>query len=419
MPKTADGKWLASGRPKMVVNDDVLTLALERIEKVFKRFDFVSMTFSGGKDSTVCLELALMVAEAMNRLPLDVVFFDEEAIQPETIDYVARRFWDPRVKMRWYAVPIQHLNACSPTQPFWYPWAPEDEAIWVRRPPWETHGIPRVEGIPTLESRGVIHPDMGHGFDRHPHSECPAFFYPDPRISVGSFIGLRAQESLRRHQAVSRRTYDNELARQSCAPWVTYSKPIYDWLDTDVWTFPYQYDLDFNRSYDIMQAAGVSLHQQRVAPPYGAEPMQKLWTYAVCWPELWEKMINRVPGAATAGRYASSPLYGFGGVIGKDETQTWEQAIEATLQRWGEPFRSHIAARLRREIKCHFKKTKDPIPDDKPHNLSGCCWRFLYMIAVRADFKGRKSAMAKSGAGKMSNGGNGKKATPNLQKTWE
>ena len=75
---------------KKTVDQDVYTAALERFHTLFDRFDKVVVSFSGGKDSTACLNLALEVARERGALPLDVYFWDEEAIHPETIEYVQR-----------------------------------------------------------------------------------------------------------------------------------------------------------------------------------------------------------------------------------------------------------------------------------------------------------------------------------------
>ena len=47
---------------KQKVDKSVLDLAYERLNSVFDHFDTVSVSFSGGKDSTVCLNLTLEVA---------------------------------------------------------------------------------------------------------------------------------------------------------------------------------------------------------------------------------------------------------------------------------------------------------------------------------------------------------------------
>ena len=65
---------------KKEIDRNVYDLALERIRRTYDIFDNVVVMFSGGKDSTVCLNLTLQIAKERNKLPLDVYFFDEEAI---------------------------------------------------------------------------------------------------------------------------------------------------------------------------------------------------------------------------------------------------------------------------------------------------------------------------------------------------
>jgi len=67
---------------KKTVNKNVLELARGRIQKAFKDFDHIAVMFSGGKDSTACLNLTLEEAHKNGKkfLPLDVIFSDEEAL---------------------------------------------------------------------------------------------------------------------------------------------------------------------------------------------------------------------------------------------------------------------------------------------------------------------------------------------------
>lgn len=356
---------------KQEIEADVLTLARERISRTYDLYDRVCVFFSGGKDSTVCLELTLEEAEKRGALPLDVVFFDEEAIHPETIDYVRRRYNDPRVAMRWMCVPIKHRNACSREEPWWYPWAPEDKEKWCRPlPPEATTELP------------------GHQRETVPESNKFLFHREDG--TVGIVVGLRAAESLRRYRAVAQREHDNFLSQDPHAKHIFLSKPIYDWSDMDVWTAPKHFGWDYNRAYDVLQAAGVSLTDQRVCPPYGEEPLRGLWQYAQCWPELWDRMVSRVPGAATAARYSRSPLYSFGSRLLREGDP--REQIQEAIALWPEESQKLLRERLRKEIAQHQRKQPGtPIPRTEPGS-SGITWEFLLKIAVRGDFKGRRTA---------------------------
>ena len=55
---------------KIFLNENVFDKALERLNFLFDEFDQIIVSFSGGKDSTLTMEMALKVAEERNRLPL-------------------------------------------------------------------------------------------------------------------------------------------------------------------------------------------------------------------------------------------------------------------------------------------------------------------------------------------------------------
>jgi len=61
------------------LNESVWEVALDRIRYLFQEFPNVVVGFSGGKDSTVTLQLALIVAEEQGKLPVKVCFVDQEA----------------------------------------------------------------------------------------------------------------------------------------------------------------------------------------------------------------------------------------------------------------------------------------------------------------------------------------------------
>jgi len=364
---------------KKVVEADVLTLARERVAHTFDLFDTVSVSFSGGKDSTACLHLALDEATKRNRLPLDVIFLDEEAIPWQTVEYVARCMDRPDIRLRWYCTPVKHRNGCSHKEPWWYVWDPRIPEKWVRPYPTE-RAWPDPKGF----KHGMTWPDMA--------GLC---YPPDEFGTVGVIMGIRGQESLTRQRAVSHRVDDNYLIpynELTSRKNVTKSYPIYDWCTEDVWTYPNKMGYDYNRAYDLLEKAGLDHHAQRCAPPFGEEPMRGLWTFKVCFPEIWDKMHNRVPGAATAARYSSTAIYAYGGLPTKSPSISWEEFILLHLSKFNPEDKAFVASRLKQEIKVHYSKTRDPILYSVKHPITGLSWKFLLNIAVRGDFKGRKIA---------------------------
>lgn len=81
----------------------VYTAARLRLEEVFDSFERVYVSFSGGKDSGVAVQLALDVAREKGRLPLDVLHIDLEAWYAHTAAFVSRIMTRPDVRPHWYA----------------------------------------------------------------------------------------------------------------------------------------------------------------------------------------------------------------------------------------------------------------------------------------------------------------------------
>ena len=69
-------------------NRSVFDAALDRVRYCYDNFDEVIVNVSGGKDSTICLELAIMVAREKGKLPVKVMWLDQECEWQSTADYV-------------------------------------------------------------------------------------------------------------------------------------------------------------------------------------------------------------------------------------------------------------------------------------------------------------------------------------------
>ncbi len=375
---------------KKEIEQNVYELALERIRRTYDIFDNVVVMFSGGKDSTVCLNLTLEVAKERNKLPLEVYFFDEEAIPYETIDYVKRVADLPEVKMNWLCIPVKHRNGCSRSEPYWYPWAPEDKDKWVRP-------MPDYDCVITGDDLDFFPSEVNQ---RPTVPECNGLLFPPQDWGeVGVIMGIRSEESLTRYRTIlqtgdGKRYEDYIISLKSKTALGNVFKvcPIYDMKTVDVWTLPQKFEWDYNTTYDILERLGLTHLQQRCAPPYGEEPMRGLWQYSVAFPDIWEKMQTRVAGAATAARYANTELYGFGGLPEKPKDMTWLEFVKYYVGKHPQPYRSEVAKRIQEQIDAHYQKTSEPILKTH-HYVTGVGWEYLLRIAMRGDYKGRKQPL--------------------------
>lgn len=365
---------MAKVRKKEYKEKNVFDEALDRIRYLYDRFDKIVVSFSGGKDSTAVLNCALIVAKERNKLPLDVVFFDEEAIHPPTIEYVHRVAKNPDIKFKWFCLEVKHRNACSNEEPFWYTWDKEKKDLWIRELP---------------ENAITEHPKLKKGMSFQEF--CP-YIWNRSEGSIAMLTGIRTQESLRRFQVIAKKKNDAFINSKSEGGQNQYRAfPIYDWSSEDVWLAVHKYGWDYNKTYDIFNQTklhGDYLHQ-RVCPPYGEEPLRGLWIYAECFPEMWHKMLNRVQGVATAWRYGNSELYS--NAFEKPENKTYKEYLNIIIDSYDFDSQKDVKENINRYIRLHKNETKQIIPEINPHPLTGISWQWLCRVAIRGDFKGRQS----------------------------
>ena len=99
---------------------------------------------------------------------------------------------------------------------------------------------------------------------------------------------------------------------------------------------------------------------------------------------------------AAAARYSTTELYGFKKRPAKPDNQSWEGFIAHLIDQWPKrEQQTYVAERVGSELQKHFKKTNDPLAVKAPHPVSGMSWDYLTQIAMRGDFKTRRSPMAR------------------------
>ncbi len=365
--------------PKRGLGIDVLTAARQRIGRVFDDFPRVYVSFSGGKDSGVLLDLAAREAQQRDRR-LGVLFIDLEAQYRLTIDYVQEMLdrYDC-IDPYWVALPLNMRNAVSQFEPQWQCWEPGREDDWVRRPPDDAITDERY------------FPFFKRGMEFEEFTPLFGEWYADGKLTA-CLVGIRADESLNRYRVVARgdkHGYDG-------LPWTTWiggplfnAYPIYDWRTEDIWTYYAHEHVPYNRLYDRMHQAGLSIHKARICQPYGDDQRKGLWLYQLIEPETWSRVVARVQGAGMGARYARES----GNVLGnmkvtKPEGITWREFAERLLQSMPPPTAEHYRNKIAVFLRWYQQRGyPEGIPDEGPANEKGHpSWTRICKALLRNDY---------------------------------
>lgn len=265
--------------------NNVFDEGLERIRYLFDEFEDVVVSFSGGKDSTVTLQLALIVAEEKGRLPLKVMFLDQEAEWQAVIDYMEDVFSDPRIDPMWLQVPFHIFNAASNIKQWIVAW--EDGAKWMR---------PRNPMALTENVYGT----MGF-YDMF--NAIPAYHYKGKKMCF--LGGVRAEESPRRYLGMTEAlTYkDITWGKQLSKTEEHYTfYPIYDWSYTDVWKSIHDNNWQYTKVYDYQYMHGVNIRDMRVSNLHHETALKVMEYLQEVEAETWVNLTKRMSGINTAGK---------------------------------------------------------------------------------------------------------------------
>lgn len=280
----------------------VYAAALDRIKIAFNEFDNILVSFSGGKDSGVMLNLAYNYAKKTGQLnKMAVYFLDYEAQYKLTIDYVKSEFDRLNdIKRFWLCLPNKVPSATSMSTGYWIPWDKDKKAIWVREMPKNDYVI-NEDNVPFNYQKGQLDYDVQENFNK---------WFSKAYGKTGVFIGIRADESLDRYRAIKSKNKVN--AYKHFEYMVMRNKqtvnvyPIYDWRVRDVWIANGKFGYPYNHLYDLYYQAGMKINQMRVASPFLSEGLDSLKYYQIIEPDTWAKMVGRVNGANFANIYGGT-----------------------------------------------------------------------------------------------------------------
>ncbi|MAF42996.1 MAG: hypothetical protein CMI54_02330 [Parcubacteria group bacterium] len=264
---------------KIFLNETVLEAALVRLNRIFDDFENVIVAFSGGKDSTVIFNLTMKVAEERNRLPLPVLFLDQEAEYNATVVMVREVMNDARVEPYWIQAPIRLFNATSTSDPWLYCW--EEGREWMR--PKEDISIKE-----NLFGTDRFH-ELFNGIVDHIADGKRAAL-------IG---GVRTEESPTRlvaltHQATYKEITWGKKLNEKKNQYTFY--PIYDWSLSDVWKAIGDNGWSYNKIYDIMYRYGVAPMNMRVSNLHHETAVHHLFWLHEVERETWEALTKRLGG---------------------------------------------------------------------------------------------------------------------------
>lgn len=274
---------------KRYLDIDVLEAARRRIAWTFDTFERVYVSFSAGKDSTVMLHLILDEAKRRNQ-KIGVLLIDLEAQFQITMAHAERMVTEYAewIDLYWVCLPIHLRNAVSAYQPFWLCWDPDKKDAWVRQPP--AFAITDEKFFPFFH-RGMEFEEF-----------VPLFgdWYSQGKLTACN-VGIRTDESLNRFRTIAlskKETYEGIRHTSKVTDTCYNVYPIYDWRVEDLWAWHGKNpDRAYNRLYDLMHKAGLTLSQMRICQPYGDDQRRNLWLYHIVEPETWARVVARVNGA--------------------------------------------------------------------------------------------------------------------------
>jgi predicted phosphoadenosine phosphosulfate sulfurtransferase len=284
---------------------NVYDAALERYKFIFDNFERIYLSFSGGKDSGVMLNLALQYMRANGiKQKIGLMVMDNEANYDYSLEFMHSILQRNRdlLDIYWCCLPITLPCTVSSYAVEWQCWGERDKERWIRPMPTQDY-IVNMQNNPLDYFREDMSYDefwdkFGDWYGQGKRTAC--------------LIGIRTVESLNRFRAIMNQRKESlhgQMWTKRNTEYVYNCYPIYDWRTEDIWTANAKFEWEYNALYDIFYKAGVPVHKMRVASPFMSESKSSLGMYRVIDPHTWARLCARVQGANFVATYGKQLGY--------------------------------------------------------------------------------------------------------------
>lgn len=278
---------------KLYLIENVYEMAKSRIEWCLNHFEKFAVAYSGGKDSTTLLHLTLEFIPKDRLKDLYVYFVDKESNLISTRDYVERQFDYiaenfPEVNLMWICLPLKEINSLSFYEPYYICWDKAEKENWVYDMPDKSYVI--------NEDNNVL-ADFGYKVEvKQVYGAINNYINNNGEFNLCVFVGLRADESLNRFRAVTKKSYMDQQYLTKLKENCYNAYPIYDWDFRDIWKYHYDNKIEVNPIYQLLFKKGVFKREMRISQSFAGVPKKTLPLYRELEPESFERFSKRVKG---------------------------------------------------------------------------------------------------------------------------
>lgn len=345
---------------KNYLEKDVYEAALERIDFTFKNFDRIYLSFSGGKDSGVMLNLVLdyMRKNGITE-KIGLMTLDNEANYTHSLNFmhsIIQKNLD-LLDVYWCCLPITLPCTVSSYATEWQCWGERDRERWIRPMPTEDYIVNIDNQNFDFFEEDMQYDDFWDSFGE---------WYSQGKRTA-CLIGIRTDESLNRFRAIMnerKQTLKGQNWTKKNGKNVYNCYPIYDWRTEDVWIANCKFDWEYNELYDIFWKAGLSIHQMRVASPFMSESKSSLNLYRVIDASVWATLCARVQGANFIATYGKQISYN---TFKLPKGHTWKSFTKFLLDTLPEEVSENFKMRFIQSIKYWWRVGRglsDEVIDD-------------------------------------------------------